>query len=325
MAQAQQALAQAGEESGDERDTRRQLKELEAEQQRIRRKMKDLQDLLAKAENPQAKKSAQAAQQKMEDTEKSLDAGASSSASENAEEARRYLEQARQELERERRRYESLRQEELLYKLVQDLKEFRTEQERIRGQVKSISDAAAGGPLARVQRRALRTLADDQAKLRTKVDERVKAVRDEGSITFGTALEGVSIDMAELSRLLGEDQHDLHVQQLASEVIVETTQLIQAFEDEITRRKKPAPPPPPGESGQPPKPVLVPPSVEIKLLRRLQMDLNAKVETLWRTQEALKKGQIEEAQRRTLERLYHQQQKLADDLEALLKSVYRDS
>jgi hypothetical protein len=257
----------------------------------------------------------------MQDAERQLDAGSGEKAGRSAEEARRYLEQLKQELEQEERRYEQLRQEEVMYRLVQDLKEFRTEQQRIHDETRKISDAAAGGTLARVQRRALKALGREEELLRARVTERVKVLLEEESPAFGTALEAASLDMAEIARLLEDEQHGRAVQGLAEEVIHQLTQLIQAFEDEIQRRQQQGgggPPPPPGGGRAP----LVPPTVEIKLLRRMQMDLNAKVETFWRQNPAVKEGKIEDRQRRTLERLYNRQGKIADDLEKLVRSVY---
>jgi hypothetical protein len=127
--------------------------------------------------------------------------------------------------------------------------------------------------------------------------------------------------MAEIARLLEDEQYGRPVTGLAEEVIHQITELIQAFEDEIQRRQQTG-----GEGGgQPPpggKAPLVPPIVEIKLLRRMQMDLNGKVETFWRLNPAVREGTIDERQRRTLERLYNRQGKIADDLEKLVRSVY---
>jgi hypothetical protein len=122
-------------------------------------------------------------QQKME-AERQMDSGSGEKAQKSAEEARRYLEQAKQDLARERRRYEELRQEELIFRLVEDLKEFQKEQERIRDAVKALDETAAGRTLTRLERRALKTLSGDESRLRGRVDERVKALEKEGSPAF---------------------------------------------------------------------------------------------------------------------------------------------
>ena len=207
----------------------------------------------------------------------------------------------------------------MLFRLLQDLKEFRKEEERVRDATKQIADSAAAGPLARVQRRALKALSADQTKLRARVDERQKAIAEEGSFSFVTQLEGISVDMAEVARLLEEEQHDAYVRGLEDEILHAISDLIGGFEDEIARRQEP---PKEGQPGQQGKPLLVPPTVEIKLMRRVQVDLNAKIESIWRSNPGLTKGQLDDRTRRTLERLYNQQARLADDLEKLMKSVF---
>ena len=152
----------------------------------------------------------------------------------------------------------------------------------------------------------------------------VKAVEEEGSPAFGTALGGAAIDMAEIARLL-EELHSLDVVEgLADEVNHRLSDLILAFEEEIARRREEPgdEKQKPDESGESGKPVLVPPIVEIKLLRRLQLDVNGKLDSFWRRNPSLRDGRVDDVQRRTLERLYNEQGHIADDLEKLIKSVF---
>jgi hypothetical protein len=324
LEQAEDALAKAAEETGDDRDARRRLKELKAEQDENRRKLKELEDLLKKAENPQASASAQSADQKMDDASRQMDAGSGENASKSAEEARRYLEQLRQDLEREKRRYESLRQEEMLFRLVRDLKEFETEQRRIRDATKELSDAAALNPLARPQKIQLRGLGADQERLKGRVDERAKAVQEEGSTAFARALLNLRADMTEIARLLQSSQLGPFVLGLEDEVLHALGDLIGGFTDEIQRRQQEdqgqGDPPEGGQQGKPP---LVPPIVEIKLLRRLQQDVNLKLQNFWAQNPGAREGRMDDAQRRLLERLYHEQGGLAEDLEKLIETVFR--
>ena len=322
---ASEALEKAASEAGNEHDAKERLKELQAEQEKIRERLKDLEDLLKKAQSPEAADSAQSAEQKMEDAERQMESGSSEKAQKSAEEARRYLEQAKQDLARERRRYEELRQEELIFRLVEDLKEFQKEQERVRDAVKALDEAASGRNLTRPERRSLKTLSADETKLRGRVDERVKALEKEGSPAFGTALEGASVDMAEIARLLEDEKRDRLVSGLCEEVIHQLADLVAAFEEEIKRREEPqgqGQKPPEGQEPQGGRQPLVPPIVEIKLLRRLQLDLNGKLESFWSRSPAAREGTLTDAQKRLLERLSNQQTRIADDLERLVQSVY---
>jgi hypothetical protein len=320
LEQAEKALSEAAKDSKDDPAVRQRLKELQEEQEKTRARLKDLQDLLAKLDNPDASSSAAGAAQKMEDASRQMQSGSGEKASKSTEDARKYLEQVKRDLEREKRRYESLRQEEMLFQLVRDLKDARKEQERIRDAVKPISDAAAatpGGRLARTQRKALQALAGDEKKLEEKLVERAKAVKEEGSPAFGSFLESTAIDAAEVARLLEEEQHDVYVRGVMDEAVREMSDLIGAFEDEIERRREEGQ----GGGGGGGRPPLVPPTVEIKLLRRMQMDLNARLEAFWRDNPDVRQGRVDERQRRTLERLYNQQGHIADDLDKLKKAV----
>src|SRR5262245_58037668 len=321
LEKASQALGQAAEESGDDPEAQRRLKELKDEQERIARRLKELQDLLQKVENPEASASARSAGQKMDDAQRQLDQGSGEKASKSAEEARRYLEQTKRDIEKERRRYESLRQEEMLFRLVQDLKEFKKEQERIRGGVKELANAAAAGSLSRAQKIALRKFSAEEGALRGRIDERVKAIREEGSPAFGSALEAVAVDTGEVARILEEDTPDAYVLGLMDEVSRAIADLIGAFEDEIQRRQKPSQGQ--GQQGQQPngKPPLVPAIVELKLMRRMQNDLNQKVENFWRQNPGVRQGDLTDRQRRALERLYNQQGHIADDFQKLLDAI----
>jgi hypothetical protein len=101
-------------------------------------------------------------------------------------------------------------------------------------------------------------------------------------------------------------------------VLHQLTDLIGAFEDEFkqkTERQK-------GGQGGGGKQPLVPPMVEIKLMRRLQGDVNAKVDTFWKQNPEVREGKLDERQRRTLERLYNQQSRIRADLEKLIQSIY---
>jgi hypothetical protein len=322
LERAEQALKKAAGERTDGPEAAARLKELKAEQEAIRRQLKDLEDLLKKAEEEDASSAAQGASAKMEETEDRLQSGSGERASKSAEEARRYLEEAKRSLEKERRRYESLRQEEALFRLLNDLKEFKTEQERIRAASSEMVDAAAQGPLIREKKKKLRTLGGDQTRLAERLDERRKSVEEENSLVFSTGMALAATDMAEIARMLEDARLDAVLLGLQAEVVHGLSNLIAGFEDEIERRRQPNSGQGQGGQGGQGKPPLVPPVVEIKFLRRLQNDLNAKIESFWRDNPSVRDGRIDERQKKAIERLFHQQQRLADNLERLSKSVF---
>jgi hypothetical protein len=324
LEKASEALEQAAGETGNDPEAKKRLRDLKAEQDDLRKQLKDLQNLLEKIKNPGATAAAQGAETKMDDASRQLDSGGGKKAEQSAEEARRYLEQAKQDLEREKRRYEDLRRDEVLFRLVQDLKEFHKEQQRIRDATGEVSEAAAqgGGNISRAHRRVLENLSKEELQLRTRVDERKVAVEKEDSISFAGGLANVSVDMAEIARLLEERQYDGHVRGIEDEVLHQLADLIGAFEDEFKGRQKPEQSKPGEPQPQGGKQPLVPPMVEVKLMRRLQNDVNAKVDSFWKQNPDVREGRIDERRRRTLERLYNQQSRIRADLEKLIKSIY---
>ena len=109
---------------------------------------------------------------------------------------------------------------------------------------------------------------------------------------------------------------------LEDEVIYRLESLIGGFTDVIEQKQD-------EDQGQPPeqqpgqgKPPLVPPDVEIKLLRRLQQDLSTKIENFWRTNPEITEGKVSARARRTLERMSHHQGRIKRDLDALMKKVF---
>jgi hypothetical protein len=62
--------------------------------------------------------------------------------------------------------------------------------------------------------------------------------------------------------------------------------------------------------------------VELKVLRRMQTDLNSKIQNFWAANPGVREGTMDERQKRTIERLYHQQNRLREDLEKLVQAIF---
>ena len=62
--------------------------------------------------------------------------------------------------------------------------------------------------------------------------------------------------------------------------------------------------------------------VEIKLLRRLQMDLNRKIDSFWKRNESVRRQEVDERQRRQLERLSHQQSRIERSFRELFEKIF---
>ena len=275
------------------------------------------------AESESAQQSAQQAEQSMQRAEDQMQNGDSpTQAAEDAEDARKYLDEVKEQLEEEQRRYESLQQEEMLYRLVRDLREIKKQEEEIRKSTAGFIEVLnRRGRLPRPDKKKVKRIAQTQDELADKIKERQKAVKEEESTAFASVLEGVGGDMEEIAAMLRDLDLGPVVLGLEDEVIQRIDDLIGGFTDVIKQKQQP-----PGEGQEPPppgqKPPLVPAIVEIKLLRRLQQDLNRKIEGFWRRNPDVKAGEVDDRQKRTLERLSHQQARLKRILDALIKQVF---
>ncbi len=332
LEQAQRSLEKAASETQPSAQLEQRLKQLKEQQEALRQRLKQLEDLLKKTENPEAQESAQSAQRSMEETQDRLEAGDAPKSKKSAEEARKYLEQAQEELEKEKRRYQSLEQEELLFRLVRDLKEIRAAQQALRKEsAEAVAEAerlrSGGGRLSRARKIRLKAMAAEENALADKLAERHAAVLEEGSTAFAALLEETVQDVREVARLLEQpDEIGPLLLGLEDEVLHRLDDLIGGFDDELERRQQ-DPQQGQGQQGQQGqqggqgRPKLVPFLVEIKLLRRQQMDLNHKVRRFFELYPDVREGRLGETERRALERLYHQQGRIKRVLEDLVESA----
>jgi hypothetical protein len=326
---AAKALEAAASEQGKNPEIEQQLKTLSERQEDLRKRLKELDDLLKQAENPEAQSASQSAKAQMEEAEDEMEQGEAAKAEKSAEEARKYLEQMKEQLENEKRRYQSLQQEELLIRLLRDLKEARTKQAALRKQTAELVEEAErlrtqGARLSRARRKELLVMSAAQDALATTLAERLEAVQQEKSTAFAAVLEEVVQDMQESARMLKQpDDVGQLLLGIQDEVIHRIDDLVGGFEDELERRQQESQGQPP-EKGKPGKPPLVPMIVELKLLRRQQQDLNVKVQRFWERNPAVGHGEISPDHARLIERLYHQQGRLTRALEELVATALAD-
>ncbi|MDA1196092.1 MAG: hypothetical protein O2894_13055 [Planctomycetota bacterium] len=320
---AEKALDELSKEGGSSEDSAERLKELKAEQDRVREDLKRLEEMLKEAEAEEAQQNAQQAKQSMEESSDQMSQGSAGGAQPKAEEAREYLEEMKKQLEDEKRRYEALQQQEMLFQLLKDLKKYKEQEEALRAATAPLVEALERNErLTRPEKQQARRLGDEQVDLATGVEERQKAVAEEGSIAFASVLEEVGLDMRQIAEMLhGSDLGPL-VLGMQDEVIHRLDGLIGGFTDAIEQKaEEGGGPPPDGQSGKPP---LVPGIVEIKLLRRLQQDLNVKIDSFWKRNPSVQRQEVDDLQRRLLERFSHQQARVEKAFRELYRQIFPD-
>lgn len=222
-------------------EQRQQLAETAAEQERLREDIIRLAELLEERENRRAQEALSRAQQASEQAEQSLRRGDVDQAREQQQEAREQLEQAQQALEQERDRYQDLRQEELLFRIEEELQAFLDSQKEVTAETERTgSELRDGARMTRPMRRNLNRLGETERELSGKVRYVREALAEEGTLVFTHVLESNERDLVDVSeRLAGRspDPGEFTVL-LQRDVEDRTEQLLLALQRERQRRRE---------------------------------------------------------------------------------------
>jgi hypothetical protein len=242
-----------------------------------------------------------------------MEEGDGSSAEENQKEAERKLKEIQEELAEQERRYEGIHQEEALFRIAKELAGLLEGQGAVNTEVKNVDAkrVASEGNLSRFDRQTLKDLQTREADLASKSEFVAASIEKEGSDVYGFVLRSVTEDMRRLaSSLQGLETGD-PVQVLGAEILRNLKKLADALKiDRETLRKLAEERPKGGGGGGDSKPSLVPPDAELRLLRDLQLDINAAVEDLQRDSTA--RPGPDESRRSDAERLAQRQRRLRD-------------
>jgi hypothetical protein len=231
----------------------------------------------------------------LEDAQQALEEQRAEDAGDSAEEARRELEQAADELEEEEQRYESLREEELLFRTKEELINMSLAHEEARAKTLELdTDRAPGDSPSRALRLALRRVARDEGSLATRASELIPPLEEEGSFVFAEALYLLQSDLERIADDMdqaGGYRSGESVQGLQADVADTIAMLIEALTEQLdngqrerdeeqrdedpNRQEQDRE----GQQGQPEN-NLVPDVAELKVLRRMEQDLNRAVDQL---------------------------------------------
>jgi len=251
--------------------------------------------------------SAKKAGESMQDASKSLeqakgDASSSSESSSKANdeqnEALDELEKARRDLaeaiEEERRRLE----QEQLAKIEQLLQDALDSQRKLTQATIKIHDENPDNEFTRAGQLKLAEIAQSERGIQDDIAE-IKAMLDEEgtSTVFPAILEQIHDDLDLIADRLESYLPDIPTQELQTDVEDMLEEMIEAISDEIKRRSREdggggggnPPPPPPG--GQSP---LIPPAAELKMLRRMQLQINSQTKRLDAKRESMTEEQVTE-------------------------------
>ena len=237
MQDAMDALQENRELDQDQKD---QLAEQAAQQEQLTDDIIRLAKELEERENEAARRAVEEAADASKKAQQAMEEGDADEVEKQQEEARQKLEEAMDELEEEQDRYMDLRQEELLFRMKDELTAFLEKQRPITELTKQFQADADGGRLARSKRRKVNGLGEEEQALAGKIELLVGALMEEGNLVYRSVLDANLEDLQEVARRLAGRAPDVgsFTTLLQDDVERRSEQLLAALEREQQRREQ---------------------------------------------------------------------------------------
>jgi len=308
--------------------TREDLKRLATRQQELEVQAKHLEQRLRSLQEKAGLDRVQDAQAHMREARQRLDAGDSDEAERAQERAEKALREAEQELDREERRYRALRQYELLFKLKEELRNFRRSAQGHREtlQVVDVQVREAGRVTRYIRIESLNPLRARVKTLQGDVMDKAGAVEKEGAVVYTYILNGCGRDLKEVEAQLTLKEVGLVPQELLGDVVRRFDLAIKGLERDLRERQQDQQQQQQqgNRGGRQPgstKPTLVPADAEIRMVAVLQQALNDERENFFTNRPEFAARKATAAERARVERLYHQQGSLAELFDSLRETI----
>jgi hypothetical protein len=305
--------------------TREDLKKLATRQQELEMQAKHLEQRLKSLQEKAGLDRVQDAQAHMREARQRLDSGDSDEGERAQERAEKALKEAEKELDREERRYRALRQHELLFKLKEELKNFRRSAQAHRETLQAVDAQVrdAGRVTRYIRIESLNPLRSRVKTLQGDVVDKAGAVKKEGAVVYTYILEGCGRDLKEVEAQLSLKEVGLVPQELLGDVVRRFDLAIKGLERDLREQQKQQQQQQGQQGGQRPgsKPTLVPPDAEIRMVMVLQQALNDERETFFTNRPEFAARKATAAERARVERLYHQQGSLAELFDSLRETI----
>lgn len=313
----QQAMQQLEQNRPTSPDQKQALEQQAKAQQQLAEDIIRLAKELEKRDNKAAERKVQDAADAAKKAQRAMQQGDAEEAQQEQEKARQNLEDAAKELEEEKDRYQDLRQEELLFRMKDELTTFLTRQRPITVTTLEAQKSVTADGLSRAMRTKVNQLGEEEQELAGKLEFLVQALTEEGNLVYQTVLKANVDDLREVSRRLAGRRPDVgtFATLLQQDVERRTEDLLQALERERQRReqerkdrqqKKDQNQPPGGQNKfDPQRKKLVGLIAELEMLKKLGIDTRAATDNLKALVEARGDDVISEAEVALIERLGH--------------------
>lgn len=259
--------------------------ELAAEQERIREELLDLARRIEERRDGQSMPSLSRASQSAGEASESLSQGELSEAEQAEQDVERELENALEELREEEEAYERLRQEEVLFRIAEETQNMLEVHREQMTAVREIDASRSDGEPSRAQKLRLRRVAREEESLAERADEMAVAIANEGTDVTAELMRGVHDDLLRIGRDLGPEgdyRTGERVQALQLDVEENLEWLLEALRDEQQRRQQEQQQQQQQQQNQDQqgKEPLVPDVTELKLLRRMEVEVQDAIDRL---------------------------------------------
>lgn len=216
------------------------LRDKAAAQKELEEDIVRLAEELKKRQNKNAQRAAEQAADAAKKAQRAMEQGDQEETDEQQQEAREKLQQAAEQLEEEKDRYQDLRQEELLFRMREELTTFLEKQRPITAQTLEAQQTAPPEGLSRPARRKLNQLGEQEKELAGKLDFLVGALTEEGNLVYQSVLKANLDDLREVERRLGGRAPDpgTYTTMLQQDVERRSEDLLKALERERQRRNQ---------------------------------------------------------------------------------------
>jgi hypothetical protein len=262
-------LKSAGEMSPQEKSEKYQ--DLTARQKELEERTRDLMRRLRELPDQKALGSLSNAADNMDSASSELGNEQGGMAEQDEEDARKQLENALNEMKGEQQKYQDIQQQEILFRVQQELEVLKEEQDSITAATEEF-DAGREGErsLRRSQKKLLRGLALREQDVLDRTQEVKEKIEEDGSTVFTWILERNRDDLDEIVGFLKGYSTDKLVRTIQKDVSNRFEELISALRQELKRRMES---PPPGEGQKPgqggPQP-LIPPVAELIMMKTME-------------------------------------------------------
>ncbi len=261
------------------------------------------------------------AAQKMGSAARNLGGRHGEQAETDEEDAAGYLKKALKEMKREEQKYQDIRQQEVLFRVKQELETLKSEQDEINRKTKAFDmEREEGVELRRSQRKNLLDMAERETGIRERVIAVKGKIEEDGATVFSWVLDRNRDDLDEVIDSLKRKRTGRMVQAIQKGISRRFDELLSALREELKRRMEAS-----GTSGKKPDrkqpPPLVPPVAELIMIRTMEEGALMRLEELIARDPALRENKADPVRRELIRRMASEHADITELFDKILEQA----